>query len=177
MMAAEYKKRGGGYNTTKEEGQTESQKHLDDWTKEEWQTKEGKGTAKQNDGSRKRYLPKKAWEELSESQKAETDEKKVKESKKGRQFVGNTDNAKDARRRASVGSGDGDEKKAADANDDDDDDTVKEKPTGTEVDDSENDNSNKAGAKAGAKRKAKQGTSPSKKQRDNVRMQSLRKRN
>ncbi|CAG8930035.1 unnamed protein product [Penicillium salamii] len=106
MMASEYKKRGGDYNTTKEEGQSESQKHLDDWTKEEWQTKDGEGTARQDDDSRKRYLPKKAWEELSEGEKEETDEKKVEESKEGKQFVGNTGEAKEARRRASVGSGD-----------------------------------------------------------------------
>lgn len=101
MMASEYKKRGGGYNTTKEEGQTESQKHLDNWTKEEWQTKEGSGTARQDDDSRKRYLPKKAWENLSEKEKDETDEKKVEESQGGKQFVSNTAKAKEARRRAS----------------------------------------------------------------------------
>lgn len=112
MMASEYKKRGGEYNTTKDEGQSESQKHLDNWTKEEWQTKEGEGTAKQDDDSRKRYLPKKAWEELSEGEKEETDEKKVEESKDGKQFVGNTGEAKEARRKASLGDGNekGDEK-------------------------------------------------------------------
>ncbi|KAJ5129150.1 uncharacterized protein N7515_005189 [Penicillium bovifimosum] len=101
MMASEYKKRGGGYKTSKEEGQTESQKHLENWTKEEWQTKEGSGTARQEDDSRKRYLPKKAWEELGEGEKEETDKKKLDESKEGKQFVGNTESAKQARRRAS----------------------------------------------------------------------------
>lgn len=64
MMASEYKKRGGSYTTDKETGQDKSQKHLNEWTNEEWQTKEGSGTAKQDDenGTRKRYLPKKAWE-------------------------------------------------------------------------------------------------------------------
>ncbi|CAG8237316.1 unnamed protein product [Penicillium salamii] len=122
MMASEYKKRGGDYNTTKEEGQTESQKHLDSWTKEDWQTKDGEGTARQDDDSRKRYLPKKAWEELSEGEKEETDEKKVEESKEGKQFVGNTGEAKEARRRASVGSGDEEQK-----GDDDDDDAEGER--------------------------------------------------
>jgi hypothetical protein len=101
MMAAEYKKRGGGYNTSKEEGQDESQKHLDKWGKEEWQTKEGSGTARQDDDSRKRYLPKKAWEEMDEDEKEETEDKKVEESKDGKQFVGNTGTAKEARRRVS----------------------------------------------------------------------------
>ncbi|KAK3081347.1 hypothetical protein LTS18_007638, partial [Coniosporium uncinatum] len=39
---------------------------------EEWQTKEGSGAAKKEDGTRKRYLPRKAWEELSEREKEET---------------------------------------------------------------------------------------------------------
>jgi hypothetical protein len=101
MTASEYKKRGGGYNTSKG-GQDESQKHLDRWTKEEWQTKEGSGTARKGDGdgSRKRYLPKKAWEQMNDEEKEETEEKKVKGSKKGEQFVGNTEPAKSARKKA-----------------------------------------------------------------------------
>ncbi|KAK9852193.1 uncharacterized protein MYU51_008535 [Penicillium brevicompactum] len=114
MMASEYKKRGGDYNTSKEEGQSESQKHLDNWTKEDWQTKEGEGTARQDDDSRKRYLPKKAWEELSEDEKNKTDEKKVEESKEGKQFVGNTGEAKQARRKASVKSDDEEDEKGED---------------------------------------------------------------
>lgn len=50
-------------------------------TKEEWQTKEGIGHAKQEDGTEKRYLPKKAWEQMSEKEKQETDEKKQEESR------------------------------------------------------------------------------------------------
>ncbi|CAG7928027.1 unnamed protein product [Penicillium olsonii] len=126
LMASEYKKRGGDYNTTKEEGQSESQKNLDKWTKEEWQTKEGEGTARQEDDSRKRYLPKKAWEEMSEGDKEETDEKKVEGSKEGEQFVGNTEKAKDARKKASNGS----EDRSKETNDDGDD--GNEKQTGKE---------------------------------------------
>ena len=51
MMASEYKKRGGGYTTGKKD-KDESQKHLDKWTEEDWQTKEGSGEAKHEDGSR-----------------------------------------------------------------------------------------------------------------------------
>lgn len=58
MMAGEYKKRGGSYNTDKEKGQDDSQKNLSKWGEEEWQTKEGDANAKNEDGSRKRYLPK-----------------------------------------------------------------------------------------------------------------------
>ena len=64
MMASEYKKRGGGYTTDKDQGQDESQKNLSKWTEEEWQTKEGSGHAKKEDGTEQRYLPKKAWEQM-----------------------------------------------------------------------------------------------------------------
>ena len=98
-MASEYKKRGGGYTTDKS-NQDESQKHLNQWTNEEWQTKDGSGNAKNEDGSRQRYLPKKAWENMSDKEKEETDEKKQAESKEGKQFVENTEKAKESRKKA-----------------------------------------------------------------------------
>ncbi|KAF5865396.1 hypothetical protein ETB97_004213 [Aspergillus alliaceus] len=100
LMASKYKKRGGDYATSKEEGQDESQKSLDQWGKEEWQTKEGSGTAKQDDGTRKRYLPKAAWEKMSDREKEETEKRKQKGSKKGKQFVSNTGKAKKGRKEA-----------------------------------------------------------------------------
>ena len=112
MMASEYKKRGGGYTTDKS-NQDESQKHLNQWTNEEWQTKDGSGNAKNEDGSRQRYLPKKAWENMSEQEKEETDEKKQAESKEGKQFVGNTEEAKDARNMAQASSSPSQENKGA----------------------------------------------------------------
>ena len=99
-MASEYKKRGGDYTTDKETGQDESQKNLQKWGEEEWQTKDGEGEAKQDDGSRKRYLPKKAWEQMDEEEKQETEDKKLDASKKGQQFVGNTEKAKQSRKNA-----------------------------------------------------------------------------
>ena len=99
MMAKEYKNRGGDYNTPKSD-KDESQEHLDKWTEEEWQTKEGSGHAKKADGTQKRYLPKKAWEEMDEGEKEATDQKKQTESKQGKQFVGNTGRAKRARKNA-----------------------------------------------------------------------------
>ncbi|KAJ4345732.1 uncharacterized protein N0V89_011867 [Didymosphaeria variabile] len=99
MMASEYKKRGGGYTTDKKDDKA---KHLDNWTKEEWQTKEGSGSAKQEDGTEKRYLPKKAWEQMSDKEKKETDEKKQEASKEGKQYVANTSKAKSARKEASI---------------------------------------------------------------------------
>ncbi|KAF2769555.1 hypothetical protein EJ03DRAFT_389344 [Teratosphaeria nubilosa] len=99
MMAAEYKKRGGDYNTDKSE-QDESQKNLSKWGEEEWQTKEGSANAKQEDGTQKRYLPKKAWENMTEEEKEATEEKKAEGSKEGKQFVGNTEKAKESREKA-----------------------------------------------------------------------------
>ncbi|KAB2577878.1 uncharacterized protein LTHEOB_11657 [Lasiodiplodia theobromae] len=100
MMASEYKKRGGDYTTDKKD-QDESQQHLSKWGEEEWQTKEGSAHAKQDDGTQKRYLPKKAWENMTEEEKEATDEKKQEESKEGKQFVGNTQKAKQSRKKAS----------------------------------------------------------------------------
>ncbi|KAF2836299.1 hypothetical protein M501DRAFT_997048 [Patellaria atrata CBS 101060] len=99
MMASEYKKRGGDYTTDKKD-QDESQKNLSKWGEEEWQTKEGSGNAKQEDGTEKRYLPKKAWKNMTEEEKNETDEKKQKGSKEGKQYVSNTEKAKESRKKA-----------------------------------------------------------------------------
>ncbi|KAF2157162.1 hypothetical protein K461DRAFT_309326 [Myriangium duriaei CBS 260.36] len=99
MMASEYKKRGGEYNTDKSE-QDESQKHLSKWSEEDWQTKEGSGNAKQPDGTQKRYLPKKAWDKMSEEEKRATEEEKQDGSKEGKQHVPNTDKAKESRKEA-----------------------------------------------------------------------------
>ncbi|KAK5139796.1 hypothetical protein LTR04_003332 [Oleoguttula sp. CCFEE 6159] len=63
-------------------------------------TKDGSANAKQEDGTQKRYLPKKAWENMTEEEKKETDEKKLAESKEGKQHVGNTKKAKAARANA-----------------------------------------------------------------------------
>ena len=101
MTASEYKKRGGSYTTSKEEGQSKSQKHLQQWTDEQWQTKEGSRTARQEDETRQRYLPKKAWEKMSDKEKNETEERKITASQEGKQYVGNTPEAKSARKKAS----------------------------------------------------------------------------
>lgn len=100
-MASEYKKRGGGYNTDKNQGQDDAGKNLDKWTEEEWQTKEGSGSAKKDDGTQKRYLPKKTWENMTEEEKKSTDNKKQEGSKEGKQYVGNVDAAKEKRKEVS----------------------------------------------------------------------------
>ncbi len=96
LLTQEYEKRGGGYKA--EKGQ--SQKNLEKWTEDEWQTKEGEADARQDDGETKRYLPKKAWENMSEEEKEETEQKKREGSKKGQQYVSNTKEAKKARKNA-----------------------------------------------------------------------------
>src|SRR5215218_206094 len=97
LLTQEYEKRGGGYKGEK----GESQKNLGKWTEEEWQTSEGDAEARQ-DGETKRYLPKKAWENMSEVEKEETERKKREGSKQGQQYVANTDEAKQARKQAAT---------------------------------------------------------------------------
>ena len=48
-----------------------------------------------------RYLPEAAWAAMSKSERKKTDDKKKRESRKGKQFVENTEKAKKARRMAS----------------------------------------------------------------------------
>lgn len=96
LLAREYEKQGGGYKGEKDE----SQKHLQEWTEEEWQTKEGDANARGEDGETKRYLPKEAWENMTEAEKEETERKKREGSKQGKQHVGNTEGAREARSKA-----------------------------------------------------------------------------
>ncbi len=48
--------------------------------------------------STERYLPKEAWARLSPEERKQTDQKKQRESRSGKQFVENTPAAKKARR-------------------------------------------------------------------------------
>lgn len=54
--------------------------------------------------STERYLPESAWAKLSPEERKETDEKKKRESRKGKQFVSNTERAKKARRAVELAS-------------------------------------------------------------------------
>ena len=51
--------------------------------------------------STERYLPEAAWKAMSKAERKKTDDKKKRESRKGKQFVENTEKAKRARRMAS----------------------------------------------------------------------------
>ena len=59
-----------------------SQKSLKEWTKQEWTTHDGSPSK-----GKKRYLPKKAWSELTPAEKAATNKAKAAGNKKGKQFV------------------------------------------------------------------------------------------
>ena len=95
LLASEYKKAGGGYKNKKP---TEEQKDLDQWTKEDWQTADGKPAKRA--GGTTRYLPKEAWDELSPAEKKATNAKKQTGSKTGEHAVENTKAAKAARKKA-----------------------------------------------------------------------------
>jgi hypothetical protein len=59
-----------------------SQRSLDKWTDEKWGTSDGKPSK-----GKKRYLPKKAWEDLTPAEKKATNAAKAKGDKAGKQFV------------------------------------------------------------------------------------------
>ena len=94
LLAHEYEAKGGTYTGPK----TEKQKHLSEWTDEKWTTKDGK-KADQGDETA-RYLPEKAWDEMTEKEKEATDKKKREGSKEGKQHVANTKAAKGAKKKA-----------------------------------------------------------------------------
>ncbi len=95
LLVHEYEKAGGGYKGAK----GEPQKSLEKWTKEKWQTKDGSTRARHSKET-DRYLPEKAWDQLTPAQQRATDAKKRTASRTGKQFVPNTQAAKTARRRA-----------------------------------------------------------------------------
>jgi hypothetical protein len=101
LLKADYEKAGGGYLGPKDA----SQQHLSQWSEEDWQTSDGSARARtdseeERGGASKRYLPKEAWEHLSEEEKRATDAKKAEGSAHGDQFVPNTDAAEEAGREA-----------------------------------------------------------------------------
>ena len=89
LLAKEYEAAGGGYKKKK----SQSQKSLSKWTDEDWMTsetfkneKKGKSKEIESEGKR-RYLPKKAWQSLSEEEIEKTNSAKARGNKKKKQFV------------------------------------------------------------------------------------------
>ncbi len=93
LLAQEYEKEGGGYKKP----QNPAQKSLKKWEDEKWTTSDHKQARRK--GGTSRYLPEKAWDKLSASQKTATNKKKQEGSKKGEQFVSNTPAAAKARKK------------------------------------------------------------------------------
>ena len=58
------------------------QRSLRQWTQQKWTTSDGSKSE-----GKKRYLPKRAWENLSASEKAATNAAKAKGNKQGKQHV------------------------------------------------------------------------------------------
>lgn len=94
LVTQEYEKEGGDYRKP----QSESQKSLKKWGDEKWTTSDGKQARRK--GGTTRYLPEKAWDQLSPAQKKATNKKKTEGSKRGKQFVSNTPTAAKARKKA-----------------------------------------------------------------------------
>ena len=95
LVAQEYEREGGGYKGKR----GEPQKSLKSWGDEHWQTAKGDARARQEDGTTARYLPEKAWDELSASAKKALNDKKREGSRRGLQFVRNTVKAAAARKK------------------------------------------------------------------------------
>lgn len=107
LLVQEYEKQGGGYKKDKRD---EAAKSLEEWSEQNWQTKEGEGRARQ-DGKTKRYLPEAVWDKLSEAEKKEAEQTKKEASKQGEQHVEWTPAIKRAMREAgySVNEGENEE--------------------------------------------------------------------
>ena len=101
LLAREYEKAGGDYKNGKQK-KTETQKHLDSWTEEDWKTADGKPADRA--GGTTRYLPAEAWDKLTPAQKKATNAKKQTGSKQGKQHVENTADARKARKNATKAS-------------------------------------------------------------------------
>jgi len=89
LLAKEYKEQGGGYK----KAPNADQKSLKKWSNQNWMTsdtyknlKKGRDTEVKSEGT-KRYLPKKAWQNLTDKEVAETNLSKQKGNAKGNQFV------------------------------------------------------------------------------------------
>lgn len=96
LLAQAYEKAGGGYSGSK----TKKQRSLSKWTKEEWGTKSGRPSTQGPRATGERYLPKKAIKSLSAAEYRATSEKKRAGTRAGKQFVPNTQAAKEAGRKA-----------------------------------------------------------------------------
>jgi hypothetical protein len=82
MLAAAYKKAGGGYRG----GKGKTQKSLSKWTKEDWGTKSGKNSVQGKKATGERYLPKRTREKMSAAEYLASSAKKRRDTKAGKQY-------------------------------------------------------------------------------------------
>ena len=75
-----------------------TQESLSKWGKEDWTTSDGKPARRK--GGTTRYLPRSAWASMTPAQKRATNRKKQAGSRKGKQYVANTQAARQASKRA-----------------------------------------------------------------------------
>ncbi len=100
LAVKRYKDAGGGYSSS---SPPRKKTDLKKWGDEDWQTSDGKKAQRKDQSGRtvtKRYLPKKAWDEMTPEQKKATNRKKTEGSRKGKQFVKNTKKAARASKKA-----------------------------------------------------------------------------
>ncbi|RZL14581.1 MAG: hypothetical protein EOO62_05070 [Hymenobacter sp.] len=95
LLTLAYQKNGGGYL---QRHPNSKQKSLQNWTEQDWQTADGK-PARRAAGTA-RYLPAKAWDDLTPAERKATNAKKLAGSKAGEHVVANTAAAKRARKQA-----------------------------------------------------------------------------
>lgn len=101
LLTQQYEQAGGGYEHPGE--RSSQQKDLQRWTAQDWQTESG-STQARHDGTTERYLPRKAWEEMTPTQKRATNERKTDASERGEQRAENTKAARTARADAELDS-------------------------------------------------------------------------
>ena len=87
LLAHEYEAQGGDYLSDEK---TPEQKSLHEWTEEDWQTSDGK-VAIRGDDKTERYLPKAAWDKLTDAEKKAANLSKEKGTKAGEQTIEWTD--------------------------------------------------------------------------------------
>jgi hypothetical protein len=95
LLTLAYQKSGGGYL---QRHPNSKQKSLHQWTGQDWGTSDDKPARRA--GGTTRYLPAKAWDELTPAEKKATNGKKKAGSKAGKATVANTAAAKQARKQA-----------------------------------------------------------------------------
>ncbi|RYE05824.1 MAG: hypothetical protein EOP33_01000 [Rickettsiaceae bacterium] len=92
LLKHEYEKQGGSYKHPNKH--TKDQENLSQWSKQDWQTDDHQNAIKKDQTTR--YLPKKAWQDLSKEERNKANSTKIVGSKTGQQHVHNTKEVKEA---------------------------------------------------------------------------------